>query len=377
MYLTKPVKHSDLLDALATLFGGSVRRDRAETPPQPASSPVKPLRILVAEDHPVNRKLVTTLLTKRGHTVESVDNGRSAVDAVALAGARPFDVVIMDVQMPTMSGFDATAANNVVTFTPAVGSAASATASAITTLSAATGLRRLTVTVPAGLPIGTAALSVRNAASGETSAGKSLEVVGITLTGVASAAVGASNVNVRITGSPNSAFAAGSTRATFGAGITVNTTTVESPTSLVANVSVSPTAALGLRAVSVVSNTQTALRAQAFAVVAAPANGPPVWTPLEGQTLNERETRALQLTATDPDGDPLTLTVAGLPRFAAFVDLGGGAATLSLNPDFGDAGVYSVIATATDSKGAATSFNLAVIVLAPRFVPEPMSASPT
>ncbi|HEX7780525.1 MAG TPA: response regulator, partial [Vicinamibacterales bacterium] len=110
VYLTKPVKHSDLLDALATLFGGSVRRDRAETPPQPASSPVKPLRILVAEDHPVNRKLVTTLLTKRGHTVESVDNGRSAVDAVALAGARPFDVVIMDVQMPTMSGLEASVA---------------------------------------------------------------------------------------------------------------------------------------------------------------------------------------------------------------------------------------------------------------------------
>jgi two-component system, sensor histidine kinase and response regulator len=110
VYLTKPVKHSDLLDALATLFGGSVRRDRAETAPQPASSPVRPLRILVAEDHPVNRKLVTTLLAKRGHTVESVDNGRSAVDAIALAGARPFDIVIMDVQMPTMSGLEASVA---------------------------------------------------------------------------------------------------------------------------------------------------------------------------------------------------------------------------------------------------------------------------
>jgi PAS domain S-box-containing protein len=110
VYLTKPVKHSDLLDALATLFGGSVRRERIETTAQPSSSPLKPLRILVAEDHPVNRKLVTTLLAKRGHTVESVDNGRSAVDAVALSGTRPFDVVIMDVQMPTMSGLEASIA---------------------------------------------------------------------------------------------------------------------------------------------------------------------------------------------------------------------------------------------------------------------------
>jgi PAS domain S-box-containing protein len=109
VYLTKPVKHSDLLDALATLFGGSVRRDRAAATHSPSRTPATPLRILVAEDHPVNRKLVTTLLTKRGHAVESVDNGRSAVDAIA-ASARPFDVVVMDVQMPVMSGFEAAAA---------------------------------------------------------------------------------------------------------------------------------------------------------------------------------------------------------------------------------------------------------------------------
>jgi PAS domain S-box-containing protein len=107
-YLTKPVKHSDLLDALATVFGGSVRRERKET--SPARTPARPLRILVAEDHPVNRKLVTTLLTKRGHTVLAVDNGGAAVDAVVAAAKRPFDVVIMDVQMPVMSGFEASAA---------------------------------------------------------------------------------------------------------------------------------------------------------------------------------------------------------------------------------------------------------------------------
>ena len=110
VYLTKPVKHSDLLDALATLFGGSVRRARKDQEHAPSRTPAKVLRILVAEDHPVNRKLVTTLLTKRGHAVEGVDNGRSAVDAIARAGERAFDVVIMDVQMPIMSGFEASAA---------------------------------------------------------------------------------------------------------------------------------------------------------------------------------------------------------------------------------------------------------------------------
>jgi hypothetical protein len=264
----------------------------------------------------------------------------------------------------TGTGFNATAANNVVTFTSAGGAAATATASAVATLSTTTGLRRLTVTVPAGLQAGRAALSVRNTASNETSAGKSLEIVELYLTGVTSAAVGASNVSVRVTGSPNTAFVAGSTRATFGAGVTVNSTTVESPTSLVANVSVSASAAVGLRSVGVISNTQTALRPQAFSIVAVTANRPPVWTLLQGQTLNERDSRELLLSASDPDGDAVTLTVAGLPQFATFIDAGNGTASLSLRPGFGDAGVYSLIATATDSKGAATSFALSVIVVA-------------
>ena len=82
-YLIKPVKHSDLLDALATLFGvppvaGAARRAASAG----ANARRTSLRILVAEDNPVNRKLVTTLLRKRGHTVRAVENGRAAVDAV-------------------------------------------------------------------------------------------------------------------------------------------------------------------------------------------------------------------------------------------------------------------------------------------------------
>jgi PAS domain S-box-containing protein len=110
-YLAKPVKHSDLLDTLASLVGVSTRRERAQPTARRATrTPRRPLRILVAEDNPVNRKLVTTLLRKRGHTVKAVENGREAVASIQPGGTRGFDVVIMDVQMPEMSGFEATQA---------------------------------------------------------------------------------------------------------------------------------------------------------------------------------------------------------------------------------------------------------------------------
>jgi PAS domain S-box-containing protein len=62
-------------------------------------------RILLAEDHPINQHLVVALLTKRGHLVKVASNGRQAVDLFA---QEPFDVVLMDVQMPEMNGFEAT-----------------------------------------------------------------------------------------------------------------------------------------------------------------------------------------------------------------------------------------------------------------------------
>jgi PAS domain S-box-containing protein len=107
--LTKPVKHSDLLDALTNIFHATIRR-QPELPARPRSSPQQSLRILVAEDNAVNRKLVVTLLQKRGHTVRAVDDGRAAVKAVQTAAPGSFDVVVMDVQMPIMSGLEATRA---------------------------------------------------------------------------------------------------------------------------------------------------------------------------------------------------------------------------------------------------------------------------
>ena len=107
-YLSKPVKHSDLLDALVTVFGVSTRKAPSLT--RTTRARTRALRVLVAEDNLVNRKLVTRLLQKRGHRITAVENGRAAVAALTSAAAKRFDVVLMDVQMPEMNGLEATAA---------------------------------------------------------------------------------------------------------------------------------------------------------------------------------------------------------------------------------------------------------------------------
>jgi len=108
--LVKPVKHSDLLDTLATVFGASARRPRKHAASRVTRrSTQRALRLLVAEDNAIGRKLLQTVLRKRRHTVTAVDNGRAAAEALKNP-RHGFDVVLMDVQMPEMGGFEATQA---------------------------------------------------------------------------------------------------------------------------------------------------------------------------------------------------------------------------------------------------------------------------
>jgi len=74
-------------------------------PPPPGKTP-KPLRILVADDNQVNRKVAAAILEKRGNVVIMAQNG---LEAVAATAGEAFDLVLMDVQMPEMDGFEATA----------------------------------------------------------------------------------------------------------------------------------------------------------------------------------------------------------------------------------------------------------------------------
>ena len=105
-YLTKPVQPSELFDAmLDVLCKRPVAEPRAvastNAPPAGAAS----LRILLAEDNPVNRKLAKTLLEKHGHIVLIAENGR---EALAAMDREKVDLVLMDVQMPLMDGLEAT-----------------------------------------------------------------------------------------------------------------------------------------------------------------------------------------------------------------------------------------------------------------------------
>jgi signal transduction histidine kinase/DNA-binding response OmpR family regulator/HPt (histidine-containing phosphotransfer) domain-containing protein len=108
-YLTKPISRSDLLEALGTVLAGSP--EEAGTPEVVTRHTIaesrRSLRVLLAEDNPVNQQVAVAMLVKRGHEVHVSSNGREAADAVR---ARDYDVVLMDIQMPEMDGFEATQA---------------------------------------------------------------------------------------------------------------------------------------------------------------------------------------------------------------------------------------------------------------------------
>ena len=106
-HLMKPVKQSDLLSAIQAALAREIATTLEGSPAAANSQPaIRPLRILLAEDGITNQKLAVGLLGKWGHTVTLANNGQ---EAVAAFQAQPFDLILMDVQMPEMDGYQATA----------------------------------------------------------------------------------------------------------------------------------------------------------------------------------------------------------------------------------------------------------------------------
>jgi len=113
-YLTKPIKQSDLFDAIITVMALRsqsaeartviTRHSLRETTSERAASS-RNLHILLAEDNVVNQKVATKILGNWGHSVVVASNGREAVDACE---KERFDLILMDIQMPELDGFEAT-----------------------------------------------------------------------------------------------------------------------------------------------------------------------------------------------------------------------------------------------------------------------------
>jgi PAS domain S-box-containing protein len=104
-YLTKPVKQSDLFNAIMMALGHSTDEKVGVISDYVVQEAQRRLGILLVEDNPVNQKVAATMLKKQGHQVVITSNGREALEVI---DKERIDLILMDVQMPEMDGFEAT-----------------------------------------------------------------------------------------------------------------------------------------------------------------------------------------------------------------------------------------------------------------------------
>lgn len=106
-YLVKPISQSELLAAICQVLHRSPKKTESFVTRHTLREAKNRAQILVEEDNPINQTLARRLLEKRGYVVSVAENGRAAIASLE---KQPFDAILMDIQMPEMDGFEATAA---------------------------------------------------------------------------------------------------------------------------------------------------------------------------------------------------------------------------------------------------------------------------
>jgi CheY-like chemotaxis protein len=105
-HLSKPVRRQELRDVIEDALGAMGSSQENPVPqPAPHTPPVSCAHVLLAEDNPVNQRVVQRILEKRGHSVVVTSSGREALDALT---KHTFDLILMDVQMSEIDGIEAT-----------------------------------------------------------------------------------------------------------------------------------------------------------------------------------------------------------------------------------------------------------------------------
>jgi CheY-like chemotaxis protein len=106
-FLSKPVLPETLCNLLRHLTGEAVESDAADTMASP-STDLGGMRVLLVEDNPINQQLAVELLEFKGVTVEVANHGQQALEKIAAQPNDFYDLVLMDLQMPVMDGYEAT-----------------------------------------------------------------------------------------------------------------------------------------------------------------------------------------------------------------------------------------------------------------------------
>jgi len=109
-YLMKPIRHQDLLQSINSMLFGSepIKEEERKLSLVSSEFELKQYKILLAEDNHVNQRLAIRMLEKEGHDVVLAENGEIVLEHLKAEHDRPFDLILMDVQMPILDGLEAT-----------------------------------------------------------------------------------------------------------------------------------------------------------------------------------------------------------------------------------------------------------------------------